>query len=323
MDTVTIKMRNSRWDTSPVLGAGGASKVACITERDIERIFAPLTRYQYLPVTYLHALGGGSLDYLVNRLNLLSRAPNLYVRRPLEQRANAAANHRPLVYELATRGWTVMEELGFERRFARPSKNFAHELMTCQVLASFELGARASGAQLITWKDILGSQNLPEATRRSPTPWNIPVPTGTTDARIVPDGFPFGIRREIDGKPVFFFCPGIEADCGTEPIESSDFGRSSIQKKFTLYLAIEALGIHRSHFGFPNLFVPFVTTTTARLNSMVRLLERKTNGAGSRGILFATFPTARQPGKTTPAISNMLAHEWQRAGHPPFSFLTS
>lgn len=150
MDVVAIKLRNSRWDTAPVRNSIGASKIACVTQLDIERIFVPLTRYRYLPVTYLHALGGGSIDYLVNRLNLLSHAPNLYVRRPPEQRANADANHRPLIYELASRGWTVMEELGFERRYVRPAKNFVHELTTCQILASFELGARTSGVQLIT-----------------------------------------------------------------------------------------------------------------------------------------------------------------------------
>lgn len=105
-------------------------------------------------------------------------------------------------------------------------------------------------------------------------------------------------------------------------MQSSDFERSSIQKKFTQYLAIETLGIHRSHFGFPNLFVPFVTTTKARLHSMVRLLEHKTIGAGSKAILFATFPADRLAGNP-PLAANFLAQEWQRAGHPPFSFLTS
>ncbi len=67
----------------------GRAKAACITERDIDGIFRPLTRYRYLPVDYIHALGGGSLDYLVNRLNLLCREPNRYVARPPQQRANA------------------------------------------------------------------------------------------------------------------------------------------------------------------------------------------------------------------------------------------
>jgi len=318
--------RNSRWDTAPVRDGRDAPRVACITARDIERIFMPLMRYRYLPVDYVHALGGGGLEYLVNRLNLLSRTPNLYVRRPLEQRANAAANYRPLVYELASRGWTLMQERGFERRQVRPPASFAHELMTCQIMASFELGARAHGAQLITWDDILQSKNLPEATRQSPKPWHIPITLAMGGERIsthvTADGTPFGIRRERDGHPSYFFCPGIEADCGTEPIDASDFARSSIYKKFALYLAIEAQGIYRSHFGFPNLYVPFVTTTKARMKSMMALLERMTKGAGSKAILFRTFPTTISVEKSPPS-GRMLEDGWERVSHPSFNFLTS
>src|SRR5579859_5339659 len=102
------KHRNSRWDDSPVLDARGRPKVAAITERDVERIFAPLARYRYLPADYLHVLAGGSLDALTNRLNLLSRRPNLYLARPQQQRYSAAANHRRLVYELAEKGARVL-----------------------------------------------------------------------------------------------------------------------------------------------------------------------------------------------------------------------
>src|ERR1700687_5313446 len=93
------------------------------------------------------------------------------------------------------------------------------------------------------------------------------------------------------------FCPGVEADCDTEPIDASDFQRSSLFKKFVLYLEVEAQAIHRSHFGFPNLYVPIVTTNAGRLFSMMRLLERVTGGAGSRTILFKTFPAFTSPGK--------------------------
>lgn len=322
MEAVTIKTRNSRWDTAPVRDSAGASRVACITERDIERIFEPLTRYRYLPVTYLHALAGGSLDYLVNRLNLLSRVPNLYVRRPRQQRATAEANHLPLVYELAPRGWSVMQERGFHRRDGRSSPNFAHELMVCQIMASIEFGTRTHGVQLIGWADILRSKNLPEGTRKSTKPWHIPVAGTSAAQHVIADGSPFGICREIDAKPVYFFCPGIEADCGTEPIEASDFCRSSIQRKFAQYLAIEAAGTFRTHFGFPNLYTPFITTTTARLESMIRLLLRKTNGVGSKTILFKTFPSARSS-EMHKSSGDILGGDWRRAGHPNFNFLSS
>jgi hypothetical protein len=34
------------------------------------------------------------------------------------------------------------------------------------------------------------------------------------------------------------------------------------------YIAIAEQGIQRSHFGFPNFFVPFIAATTACMNSM-------------------------------------------------------
>jgi len=158
---------------------------------------------------------------------------------------------------------------------SRTPTNFSHELMTCQLMASFELGCRETGNRLIAWKDILQSQNLPDATRRSVKPCQIPV-TVTIDGAPIPthviaDGAPFGIGRSFNGQTAYFFCPGVEADCGTEPIDASDFQRSSLFKKFVLYLEVEAQGIHRSHFGFPNLYVPIVTTNAARLSSMMKL----------------------------------------------------
>src|SRR4029077_19925925 len=85
------------------------------------------------------------------------------------------ANHRPLIYELDQRGAQVMHERGIEYQRTRPPANFAHELMVCQIMASFELGARDTGVRLITWHDILRSRRLPETTRRSAKPFHIPV----------------------------------------------------------------------------------------------------------------------------------------------------
>src|SRR5437763_12439019 len=158
--TAIARKRNSRWGHAPILDRRGKPKLAAITARDIEGIFKPLTRYRYLPADYIHALAGGSLDYLIDRLNLLSREPNRYVARPHQQRANAGANHRRLIYELAEKGWRVMHERGLLYQRSRAPTNFAHELMTCELMASFELGARASAFRLITWPDILESQNL-------------------------------------------------------------------------------------------------------------------------------------------------------------------
>src|SRR6266568_2652792 len=112
MSSDSTRKRNSRWGDAPVLDKSGKPKVALVTERDIERILLPLARYRYLPVDYLHAFAGGSLDYLVNRLALLARKPNCYVARPQQQRANASANCRRQIYELSDKGVRLIQERG-------------------------------------------------------------------------------------------------------------------------------------------------------------------------------------------------------------------
>jgi hypothetical protein len=314
-----IVRRNSRWTRTP---AHGARQTAQLSAHDVA-IFEVLARYRYLSADYIHALVGGSFKYLTHRLGTLSREPNLFLVRPVQQRANAAANHSYLIYELDQRSIREMQERGLALQRPRPPASFAHELMACQIMASFELGARQPGARLITWSDILGSRNLPETTRSSARPFHIPVRFEDADAHAVADAQPFGIERSIGGQRSYYFCPGIEADCGTEPINASDFARSSIYRKFALYLAIEAQGIHRAHFGFPNFYVPFITTNAARLASMMAALERITEGRGSKMFLFKTFPACTSFERPPPPTGHMLTEDWQRVGHPPFSFLAS
>jgi Replication-relaxation len=259
-----------------------------------------------------------------HRLNLLSRQPNLYLARPIQQRQCAEANYRRLIYELDERGYRALRDRGLSLLPKSYHRNFNHELMVSQITASIELGTLQSpNIRLIAWPEILASENTPQATRESPTPASIRVTytlrRETLTSEIVADGRPFGLERLVDGERSYLFFPGIEADCGTEPIDASDAERSSIVKKFTAYRAIAEQGIHRSHFGFPNFFVPFVTTTAARLRSMTELLDRLTGGRGSKMFLFKTFPSFASPEKPPTPSGHMLTVPWQRAGFPPLS----
>ena len=226
-------MRNSRWDDEPVRDKQGAKpKLAALTDRDIDGILYCRSRGIGIcrSITF-HAFAGGSLDYMVNRLNLLSRRPNLFVRRPSQQRASAAANHRRLIYELTDKGMDVVRTRGWVIERVRFTSNFAHELMTCQIMASFDLGAQDTGVRLIRWNDILNSKSLPGETRQSPKPLCDPRepdhrwPTEWDMRCIVADGNTLWHRakQRSDRRYHIFFCPGVEADCGTEPVDTSDF----------------------------------------------------------------------------------------------------
>ena len=131
------------------------------------------------------------------------------------------------------------------------------------------------------------------------------------------DAQPFGLERIINRERSYLFFPGIEADCGTEPLDASDADRSSIAKKFAAYTAIAEQGVYRSHFGFPNFFVPFVTSTNTRMLSMMRLLEKMTDGRGSKMFLFKTFPAFTSFDPPPKAGGHMLCEPWHRVGHAP------
>jgi hypothetical protein len=310
------KHRRSRWDRAPVLDSRGRQKLAQLTERDIA-IFKLLARYRYLSIDDIHAFVGGSRKGLAHHINLLSRHPNLYLNRPSQQRQSADANHRPMIYELDRRGITVLREIGLTVAAKDYHRNFAHEVMVCSVMASFELGARnTQDVRLVSWQEILASGKVPSSTARSPRPTHIPVSfrIGSKDhhAEINADGKPFGIEYRLPGeKPLYRFFPGIEADMGTEPLTTQDIERSSIAKKLLAYLAIEQQGIYRSHFGFPNLFVPFVTPGTTRARSMMDLLVKLTEGRGSMTILFKSFPPIASIDRP------MIRAPWERVGFAP------
>jgi hypothetical protein len=324
MDAISQqRARNSRWSRDPVVARDGAAVAVYQTERDIE-IFKLLVRFRYLPADYIHAFVGGSAKALTHRLNLLSRTPNLYLSRPHQQRQNAEANHRPLIYQLDERGSRALRERGLPFPSKSYHHNFVHELMVAQITASIELGIRDNpGITLITWPEILANPNTPPSTRASATPTTMRVTYSlrgeTRTDEINADARPFGLKRAIDGKTSYLFFPGIEADCGTEPVDAVDTERASIVKKFAAYMAIAEQGIHRSHFGFPNFFVPFITGTGARLRTMMELIDRLTDGRGSKIFLFKTFPTFASLEKPPAPSGHMLTELWQRVGFPPLS----
>ena len=321
MDAIrNVQTRNSRWSRDAVVGRRGAPAVARPTERDIE-IFRLLVRFRYLPSDYIHAFVGGSAKALGHRLNLLCRKPNLFLARPHQQRERADANYRHLIYELDERGRQILRERGLPFLPKSYHHNFAHELMVAQIVASIELGSRDNpNVRLITWPEILAHQGTPAATRASAAPATVRVSYELRGERrsdeITADGRPFGIERTTDGNCSYLFFPGIEADCGTEPINANDADRASIGKKFAAYLTIAREGIHRSHFGFPNFFVPFITTSEPRMRSMMQLVERLTDGRGSKIFLFKTFPSFTSADRA-PANGRMLSEPWHRVGAEP------
>ena len=316
MDAIAPKKtRNSRWDRKPVVDDGAKPAVAHLTERDID-IFKCLARHQYLSTDYIHAFVHGDYKSLIHRLNLLSRKPNLYINRPQQQREHAEANYRKLVYELDNRGAQVLRDCDIPVSKKKDHRNFAHELMVCQIAASIDLGTITDPRiKLIRWPAILASDKLPDATRRLANPLGIPV----GDHRKIPDGEPIVIVRQFEMTTFMFLVQ--EADCGTEPIDATDNNRASIRRMFEDYLTIIEQRTYQTHFGANTFIVAIVTTNETRMNSMMALLERMNPGQAAKRFLFKHIPVFTSYKPFAPATGHILTDPWKRTGFPDFCLI--
>jgi hypothetical protein len=318
MDARTdTQSRLSRWSRDPVLDGNGRPRCARVTERDIE-IFKLLARYPYLPIDDIHAYVGGSLDGLSAHMNLLYRRPNLYVNRPQQQRL-ADANYRRIIYELDDKGRHALADRSIAHLPKRYHRNFVHELLTCRIMLSFELGIRVHrNLRLIPWSEIVQKMPPCDADDWTAVPVSFISHGASRSIHLKADWQPFGIERKEGAKSFYCFFPGIEADTGTEPIASAEF-RSDISQKFNAYLAICNDRIYQTHFGFPaqGFFIPFVTGSALRMKHMMELLKTLTNGRGHPSFLFKCFPPITSFEKPPAPSGRMATEPWQRVGAGP------
>jgi hypothetical protein len=314
------KPRNSRWDREPKLDKSGRPVVARLTPDDIS-LFALLARYRYLPSDYLAALTGRSLPALQARLEILCRKPNCYINRPHQQRENADANARRLIYELDEKGGDELQKRGFIFSRKKILRNFAHELLACTVAASFEIGEKVdSRVRIIDWSELINSPQMPAATKQLTNPHALLFSGDGKQDEIVSDWRPFVVERNFETKS-YFFVFGFEADCGTEPIDTADSERSSIRKKFLAYLTALEHDVPARRFGATTFMLPFITTSEVRMQSMIALLNRLEAGPHAKRFLFKHVPSFTSFGKAAAASGHMLTERWQRAGFEPFSFV--
>jgi len=305
--------RISRFGSDPVLNGDGKPVQAVMTERQTQ-LLGFLERHRYATFVDIHAYLKGDPTALRYSIRVLKAKPNCYIK-VCDQHAEERNLRRKLAYELDKRGIEYLRESGKlipDRRYVR---NFTHAALASHATASIEAGiSSAPHARLITWAEILSSQNMPAATKRMEHPAGMPIAyeiDGVVREKTVrADSAPFGIVLTFDERKKFRFFPGIEADTGTEPIAVSNFERTSIFSKFKAYLAIEANETYRTHFGFPIFFVPFVTTSAARMRSMMDELHRITGGLGSKMLIFKVASPESAPGY-------LFGEPWERVGYDP------
>src|SRR5216684_5423780 len=300
-----MRLRNSRLDREPKLDRAGRPIVARLSAEDLE-ILKLLGRHRYLPSDYLAALTGRSLPALQARLEILCRKPNCYVARPHQQRANAGANTRRMIYELDDKGAEELRTHGVMYSRKKNLRNFAHELMACTIAASFEIGAHTSNTlRLMGWQELLASPQMPAGTKALENPQTINFERAGRREVLVSDWRPFVIEQNVAVKS-YAFVYGFEADCGTEPIDSQDSERSAIRNKFVAYLEVLQQDMPARHFGAKTFLIPFVTTSEIRMRSMMSVLGRLNPGPLSKRFLFKHVPAFTSFEKPSPPNGRML-----------------
>lgn len=255
--------RRSRFDRKPPL-KNGKRRGVLVTPRDIEQVFPLLARYRYLSSNWIHAFVGGDYQSLTKHLNLLYR--HGYLNRPDQQRKNANAYYRHVIYELDQKGADILRSRGIDLTLKDYRTHFDHKYLECLVEASVEIGARESGLSLIRWPEIVSSPQFPK--RDSKDPMTIPVGERT----VRPDG------AFVIGYPDGFRFIVYEADCDTESGDS-DYA-NSIRSKIENYLAVIKDKLYATYYGSSTFTVLFVTINERRANEIVRLVERVISGHG-------------------------------------------
>lgn len=108
---------------------------------------------------------------------------------------------------------------------------------------------------------------------------------------------------------------GKEIDRATEPLTTAH-ARRSIRQKLEHYHEVFDGRLYASHYGFPNAVVLFVTTSPARMASMMELC-RDVIGPCSYLLFAHTKDWANEP-RFPPPNGDMLG-PYQRVGHPPIN----
>jgi hypothetical protein len=185
-----------------------------------------------------------------------------------------------------------------------------HALLVSDVMVALELGCRqASGVHLLTGNELpcKGEAYQPRSFK-----WNVKLPGGQKLGLIPDRVFALESKEESpDRSPAFFF---LEADRGTMPIVRNNLAQTSFYRKLLAYEATWAQGVHRVQFGFHRFRVLTVTTSAARVQSLVDACSRLKSGHGlflftdqatfqNHGDIFTLPWQTGRPGETTTLLN--------------------
>ena len=275
-----------------------------LEERD-RQIIQFVHRHRFLRSNQILALMAGSQQQLLRRLRLLYH--HGYLERPRAQlQYYERGGSRSISYGLGNKGGALLKrKFGIavhpdswdEKNHVIGRIYLEHALFVADVMVAIELACRKQGNVRLLYEDELGLRS-----EQQPFRWRVKI-QGGTKLGVIPDRvfaleFPDATGQS---QRAYFF---LEADRGTMPVMRRTLAQTSFYRKLLAYEATWTRKIHQRHLGIHRFRVLAVTTSAARVESLVEACSQLKRGHGL--FLFAD---------KTILSGDMLSPVWQ-TGRP-------
>jgi hypothetical protein len=263
-----------------------------LTQRD-HQIIRLIHRHRFLRSHQIIALLGGSAQPLSRRLQWLFH--HGYLERPRAQlQYYERSGSQPIAYGLGNKSGSLLQLAPAswgEKNRGIGRLYLAHALLVSAVMVSLELACRQRGLRLLPEDEL----NLPVA---APLHWRVKTRDGTR-LGVIPDRV-FALEyvdRNGQMQRIYYF---LEADRGTMPVVRQKLSQTSFYRKLLAYEATWASKVHQRHLGIHRFRVLTVTTSAARVKSLLDACSRLQRGHGL--FLFADQSVLQK---------DLLAAVWQ------------
>ena len=165
-----------------------------------------------------------------------------------------------------------------------------HALLVSEILVAIEFACREiEGVRFLTQDELIRDKRsaLPQSFR-----WSVNLPGGVKLGLIPDRVFAFEFPDQTgETERAYFF---LEADRGTMPVKRRKLSQTSFFRKLLAYEATWSQSLHQSKFGFHRFRVLTVTTSAARVDSLVEACSQLKSGHGL--FLFADRTILENPG---------------------------
>ena len=243
-----------------------------LTQRD-HQIIRLIHRHRFLRSHQIIALLGGSAQPLSRRLQWLFH--HGYLERPRAQlQYYERSGSQPIAYGLGNKSGSLLQLAPAswgEKNRGIGRLYLAHALLVSAVMVSLELACRQRGLRLLPEDEL----NLPVA---APLHWRVKTRDGTR-LGVIPDRV-FALEyvdRNGQMQRIYYF---LEADRGTMPVVREKLTQTSFYRKLLAYEATWANKVHQRHLGIHRFRVLTVTTSAARVKSLLDACSRLQRGHG-------------------------------------------